>query len=214
MSSQVLKLFFFKGYSTDFTHQCRFDIYYSCNDFLLYLQVQDPWRWWGMGPGVEESWEHRYHQHQEVQWHPGSLVVVCGCCRNMFVTMSYSQQWQEEEAGWGKRHSKQWGSAARETKKEGNATRQIQEEQGQAWQIWKEGVTVNSAALTGQCVWAQSSINMICIAENFGYLGRTCRYWRAPKGLDIWWDYFLILDSFFFFFNSAPQIHRHFYIMS
>lgn len=29
-----------------------------------------------MGPGVEESREHRYRQHQEVQRHPGSLAIV------------------------------------------------------------------------------------------------------------------------------------------
>lgn len=75
-----------------------------------------------------------------------------GFCGNTFVMMFYSQQWQEEKAGWGKRYTKQWDFWARETKKEGNATRQIQEEQGQAQQIWKEVFTVNVAALTEQCV--------------------------------------------------------------
>lgn len=55
--------------------------------------------------------------------------------------MSFSQQRQEEEAGWGKRCSKQWSSTAWKTQKEGNTAWKIQEE-GQARQIWKEGVTV------------------------------------------------------------------------
>lgn len=79
------------------------------------------------------------------------LAAVFDCCRSMFfITMSYSQQWQEEEVGWGELCSEQRSFPAWETKKEGNATRQIQEEQGQAQQIREE--TVNSAALTGQCV--------------------------------------------------------------
>lgn len=116
-----------------------------------------------------------------------SLATVFGWCRNMLVTMFYSRQWQEEEVGWGKRYSKQWSSPARETKEEGNATWQIQEEQGQARQIWKE--TVNSAALIGQYVRAQSS-SIISILQDF---------WISRD---------------FFFFNSAPQIYQRFYIMS
>lgn len=72
------------------------------------------------------------------------LAVVEAC----FLTMSYSQQRQEEEVGWGELHCKQWRFLAWETKKEGNAAWQVQEEQGQAQQIWKE--TVNCAAVTGQ----------------------------------------------------------------
>ena len=43
----------------------------------LYLQVQDPWRWWGVGPGVEESRENGYCQHKEVKWHSRTSGKYC-----------------------------------------------------------------------------------------------------------------------------------------
>lgn len=82
---------------------------------------------------------------------PPHLATQFACCGwNAIVTMSHSQQWQEEEAGWGYRYSEQRNTPTRESKKEGNATRQIQEEQGQTQQIWEE--TVNRATLMGLCV--------------------------------------------------------------
>ena len=127
-----------------------------------------------MGRGVEELRKHGYRQHQEVKWHPGSLAVIF--CRhwNMFVTMFCPQQWQEEEVGWGKCHSKQRSSTARETKEEGNATRQVQEEQGQTWKIWEEDVTGTSAALTGQYMGTKQRQR----SRHLDIFGWNCRYWR------------------------------------
>jgi len=66
-----------------------------------------------------------------------------------FLNLSHFQQWQEEEMGRGGRYSEQWGSSAWEIEKEGTPAWKIQEEQGQTWKIWKEGVTDESAAVTG-----------------------------------------------------------------
>lgn len=132
-----------------------------------------------------------------------SLATVFGWCRNMLVTMSYSRQWQEEEVGWGKRSSKQWSSPARETKEEGNATWQIQEEQGQARQIWKE--TVNSAALIGQYVRAQSS-SIISILQDF-WISRDFFFFKIllPKYTNV----STLCHHKFVTFMLSTTMHRH-----
>lgn len=139
-----------------------------------------------MGPGVEGSGKHSYRQHQEVQWHTGSLAKVWlfGCCRNMFVTCPSPNSDKKRKLDGGNAKASNGAPEHGKLKKKEMQTGKFKKSKDKhgkfgkrAWQLhWQDGV------------WEQRSINMICNLENFGL---TCKYRREEHPKDRMLSFFV-----------------------